>query len=122
MYHEVWLSNNVTAYEKKCYFQNYSTIECTLSIYSPVATNHSIHFFHWSKQCWKSSFVRTFSCSANFCFSSSIDSNQVPFKADLIFGKGKSHRLLNQACTACVRALECLQWLNTVSQTAFYEQ
>ncbi len=46
-------------------------------------------FYHWSKQCWKSSFVRAFGNSANFHLTSSIDSNQFPFKADLIFRKRK---------------------------------
>ena len=70
---------------KKFHLKNYSTIECSPSMYSPpLATHHSIRFFHWSKQCWKSSFVRAFRSSADFRFTFSIDSNRVPFKADLI--------------------------------------
>ena len=36
--YEVWLLNNETAYEKEFYFKNYSTIECSPSIYSPRHT------------------------------------------------------------------------------------
>ena len=88
--YEIWLLNNETAYEKEFYFKNYSTIECSPSMYfPPLATHRSICFFHWSKQCWKSSFVRAFRSSADFRFIFSIDSNRVPFKADLIFGNRK---------------------------------
>ncbi len=88
--YEVWLSNNETAYEKWFYLKNYSTIERSPSLYLPTLTTHqSIHFFHWSKQCWKSSFVSAFRNSADFRFTSSIDSTRIPFKIDLIFGKRK---------------------------------
>ncbi len=70
--------------------KNYSTIECYSSIVtSPLGAHISICFFHWSKQCWKSSFVREFRSVANFCFSSSIDSNQIRFKTNLVFEKRK---------------------------------
>ncbi|KAG5326445.1 GVQW3 protein, partial [Acromyrmex heyeri] len=46
----------------------------------PLATHCSIRFFHWSKQCWKSSFVRAFRSSADFRFTSSIDSNRINVK------------------------------------------
>ena len=59
---------------KKFYFKNYSTIECSPSMYSlPLATHRSIRFFHWSKQCWKSSFVRAFRSSADFRFTFSLE-------------------------------------------------
>ena len=45
--YEVWLLNNETAYEKEFYYKNYSTIECSPSMYSPpLATHRSIRFFH----------------------------------------------------------------------------
>ncbi len=75
---------------KKFYSKNYFTIECSLSMYSPsLSTRWPICFFHWSTQCWKFSFVRALRSFADFHFTSSIDSNLVPFKADLIFGKRK---------------------------------
>lgn len=46
-----------------------------------------------------------------------LPSNRVYFKADLIFGKRKSHRALNQVNTARVQELERLWWLNNTSQT-----
>ncbi len=54
-----------------------------------LASPRSIGFFHRLKQCWKFSFVRTFRNSADFRFTFSIDSNRVPFKADLIFENKK---------------------------------
>jgi len=39
--YEVWLLNNETAYEKKFYFKNYSTIECSSSMYSPPRNVYS---------------------------------------------------------------------------------
>lgn len=81
-------------------------------------TYRSIRLFHWSKQCWKYSFVRAFRSSAEFRFTSSIDSNRVLFKADLIFGTEKSHRVLSQASTARIRVMQCIQRLNNASQPA----
>ena len=84
--YDVWLLNNKTAYEK----------EVSPSMNSPpLATHRSICFFHWSKQCWKSSFVRALRSFADFRFTASIDSNPVPFKADLIFGNKKKSQGAN---------------------------
>ena len=55
----------------------------------PLATHRSTSFLHWWRQCWKTSFVRAFRSFADFHFTSSIDTNRVPFKADLIFGNKK---------------------------------
>ncbi len=93
---------------KLFYSKNHSTIKCSPSMYFPLlTTRYSISFFHWSKPYWKFSFVRTFRSSTNFRFTSSIDSNQIPFKADSL-GKGKSHSVLNLAIMTRIRALECL--------------
>ena len=62
----------------KIILQLNATLQCT-SLPSP----HTVPFV-FSKQCWKSSFVRAFRSSADFRFTFSIDSNRVPFKADLI--------------------------------------
>ena len=101
--YEVWLLNNETGYEKGFNYKNYFTFECSPSIYSPsLATHLSMRFFHWSKQCWKSSLVRTFRRSAVFCFTASIDSNRVPFKTAVIFGnKKKSHGAKSGEYGAC---------------------
>ena len=103
--YEVRLFNNETGYEKGFYYKNYFTFECSPSIYSPsLATNLSILFFHWSKQCWKSFLVRAFRRSAVFCFTASIDSNRVPFKTAFIFGnKKKSHGAKSGECVILVQ-------------------
>ncbi len=55
---EVGLLNNETAYERVL-FKKLFYKRMLPSMYSPSpATHYSIHFFHWSKQCWKPSFVR----------------------------------------------------------------
>ncbi len=78
---------------KEFYFKNYSIIECSPSVYYPPLVTHcSIHFFHWSKQCWKSSFIRPFRSSTDFHFTYSVDSNLLFLKTDLIFGKRKLSR------------------------------
>lgn len=82
--------------------------------------HRSIRVFHGPKQWWKSSFIREFRSFAEFCFTFSIDSNQVPFEANLIFKN--SHKVLNQERMARVRELQCLQRLNNASQTALYGQ
>lgn len=71
LYYEIWPYYNKTAYENEFYFKNYSTTDCFPSMYSPpLAAYPSIRFFHWSKEWWKYSFVRS---SAVFRFTSSID-------------------------------------------------
>ncbi len=81
--------NNKTAYERVLLKRIlYSSMIPSVNS-PPLVTHWSILFFHRSKHCWKSSFVGAFRSSADFCFTSSIDSNWVPFKANFIFGKRK---------------------------------
>ena len=43
--YEVWLLKNEIAYEKEFYFKNYSTIECSPSMYSPPLATPFHSFF-----------------------------------------------------------------------------
>jgi hypothetical protein len=119
--YEVWLLNNETGYEKRFYYKKLFYIRMLpFNILPLLATHLFIRFFNWSKQCWKSSLVRAYRSSVIFCFTASIDSNRVPFKADFIFGnKKKSHGAKSDEYGVCpstgVRP-------NTASQIARYRQ
>ena len=67
------------------------------SVYSsPRSPHRSMWIFHCWKQCSRSSSDSLFMSSVAFAFTASMDSNLVPFSADLIFGNKKSHMGLGQ--------------------------
>lgn len=69
------------------------TFEYLSSIYvAPLTPHGTVRIFHYSKQCWKSSFVRAFRSSAASSFISCTDSNR-------IFVLRKEHK-----------DTECLNW------------
>jgi len=71
------------------------------SMYSPLRSLHrSMRIFHCWKQCCRSSSDSLFMSSVAFAFTASMDSNIVPFNADLIFEKKKkNHMGLGQVST-----------------------
>jgi hypothetical protein len=73
------------------------------SMYSPPRSLHrSVQIFHCLKQCCGLSSESLFVSSITFTITASVDSNLVPFNADLIFGnKKKSHGARSNEYDGC---------------------